>query len=84
VDKILGWAMRQYDLPLSHFGLLVSGRLSFEITQKALLGGLPFVAGISAASSLAVELADESGMTLVGFLRGETAVIYTGSQRIGF
>jgi FdhD protein len=84
VDKILGWAMRQYELPLSHFGLLVSGRLSFEIAQKALLGGLPFVAGISAASSLAVELAEETGMTLAGFLRGETAVVYTGSQRIGF
>lgn len=84
VDKILGWAMRQYELPLSYFGLLVSGRLSFEIAQKALLGGLPFLAGISAASSLAVELAEESGMTLVGFLRGETAVVYTGPQRIGF
>ncbi len=83
VDKILGWAMRRYELPLSHFGLLVSGRLSFEIAQKALLGGLPFVAGISAASSLAVELAEEAGMTLAGFLRGETAVIYTGSQRLG-
>ncbi len=84
VDKILGWAMRRHELPLSYFGLLVSGRLSFEIAQKALLGGLPFVAGISAASSLAVELAEESGMTLVGFLRGETAVVYTGPQRIGF
>jgi FdhD protein len=84
VDKILGWAMRLHELPLSHFGLLVSGRLSFEIVQKALLGGLPFAVGISAASSLAVELAEENGMTLVGFLRGETAVVYTGSQRIGF
>ncbi|MCI0692862.1 formate dehydrogenase accessory sulfurtransferase FdhD [candidate division KSB1 bacterium] len=84
VDKILGWTMRRHELPLSHFGLLVSGRVSFEIAQKALLGGLPFVAGISAASSLAVELAEESGMTLVGFLRGETAVVYAGSQRIGF
>ncbi len=84
VDKILGWAMRQHELPLAHFGLLVSGRLGFEIAQKALLGGLPFVAGISAASSLAVELAEEYGMTLAGFLRGETAVVYTGPQRIGF
>lgn len=84
VDKILGWTMRRHELPLSHFGLLVSGRVSFEIAQKALLGGLPFVAGLSAASSLAVELAEEAGMTLVGFLRGETAVIYTGPQRIGF
>jgi FdhD protein len=83
VDKILGWAMRRHEFPLSYFGLLVSGRLSFEIAQKALLGGLPFVAGISAASSLAVELAEEAGMTLVGFLRGDTAVIYTGPQRIG-
>jgi FdhD protein len=84
VDKILGRAMRRRELPLSHFGLLVSGRLSFEIAQKALLGGLPLVAGISAASSLAVELAEETGMTLVGFLRGETAVVYAGPQRIGF
>jgi FdhD protein len=84
VDKILGWAMRRRELPLSHFGLLVSGRLSFEIAQKALLGGLPLVAGISAASSLAVELAEETGMTLAGFLRGETAVVYSGPQRISF
>jgi FdhD protein len=84
VDKILGWAMPQYELPLENFGLLVSGRLSFELAQKALLGGIAFMAGISAASSLAVELAQEAGMTLVGFLRGETAVVYSHSQRIRF
>jgi FdhD protein len=84
VDKILGWAMRQYELPLQNFGLLVSGRLSFELAQKALLGGIAFMAGISAASSLAVELAQETGMTLVGFLRGETAVVYSNPQRIRF
>jgi len=84
VDKILGWAMRQYKLPLENFGLLVSGRLSFELAQKALIGGISFMAGISAASSLAVEIAEETGMTLVGFLRGETAVVYSNPQRIQF
>jgi FdhD protein len=84
VDKILGWALGRQMLPLADFGLLVSGRLSFEMVQKALLGGIPFVAGISAASSLAVELAEENGMTIVGFLRGENAVVYSGPQRIRF
>jgi len=84
VDKILGWAMRQEFPALANSGLLVSGRLSFELVQKALLGGIALVAGISAASSLAVELADESGMTLVGFLRGDTAVIYSHPARIRF
>lgn len=84
VDKILGWAMQQEALPLANFGLLVSGRLSFELVQKAWLGGIALMAGISAASSLAVELADESGMTLVGFLRGDTAVIYSHPRRIHF
>jgi len=84
VDKILGWAMRQVSPALENSGLLVSGRLSFELVQKALLGGISLMAGISAASSLAVELADESGMTLVGFLRGDTAVIYSHPRRIHF
>jgi FdhD protein len=84
VDKILGWAMRQESPILANAGLLVSGRLSFELVQKALLGGISLMAGISAASSLAVELAEESGITLVGFLRGKTAVIYSHSRRILF
>jgi len=84
VDKILGWAMRQEFPALENSGLLVSGRLSFELVQKALLGGISIMAGISAASSLAAELADESGMTLVGFLRGDTAVIYSHPARIRF
>jgi len=84
VDKILGWAMRQKELSLENFGLLVSGRLSFELVQKALVGGIAFMAGISAASSLAVELAEETGLTLVGFLRGKTAVVYSNPQRILF
>lgn len=82
VDKILGWALQRNMLPLSEFGLLVSGRVSFELAQKALLGGIPFLAGISAASSLAVELAVETGMTIAGFLRGKNAVVYSGPQRI--
>jgi FdhD protein len=84
VDKILGWAMRQHEIPSENFGLLVSGRLSFELVQKALLGGIAFMAGISAASSLAVELAEETGMTLAGFLRGKSAVVYSNSHRIQF
>ncbi|MDZ7343254.1 MAG: formate dehydrogenase accessory sulfurtransferase FdhD [candidate division KSB1 bacterium] len=82
VDKILGWALQHKRLPLSEFGLLVSGRVSFELAQKALLGGVPFLAGISAASSLAVELAEETGITIAGFLRDANAVIYSGLHRI--
>lgn len=84
VDKILGGALREGKWPLENLGLLVSGRLSFELVQKALLGGIAVLAGISAASSLAVELAEETGMTLIGFLRGETAVVYANPQRIQF
>jgi len=76
VDKLLGWAMMNKLLPLSRAGLFVSGRLSFEITQKALIAGISYVAGISAASSLAVELAKETGMTLIGFVRDGSAVVY--------
>jgi len=80
VDKLLGWAMMNKLVPLSHAGLFVSGRLSFEITQKALIAGIPCVAGISAASSLAVELAKETGMTLVGFVRNGDAVVYANGR----
>lgn len=82
VDKALGWALRQGLHPLADFGLLVSGRLSFEMAQKALLAGISLVAAISAASSLAVELAGAVGMALAGFVRGGQAVIYTGHERI--
>jgi FdhD protein len=84
VDKVVGWALQRRMHPLFHCGLLVSGRLSFEMAQKALLAGIPMVAAISAASSLAVEMAEESGMTLVGFLRENQAVVYAGQQRIHF
>ncbi len=82
VDKVIGWALQRCEYPLSHYGLLVSGRLSFEMAQKAWLAGIPLVAAISAASSLAVELAETGNMTLIGFVRQGQAVIYTGKQRI--
>jgi FdhD protein len=82
LDKVLGHALLNGLLPLDNHILLVSGRTSFEIMQKALAGGIPLVAAISAPSSLAVELARESGITLVGFLRGETMNVYAGGQRV--
>jgi len=82
VDKVVGWAVKQGRLPLRGTVLMVSGRASFELTQKALMAGIPMLAAVSAPSSLAAELATEMGMSLVGFLRGESMVIYAGAQRI--
>jgi FdhD protein len=82
VDKVLGWALRAGRLPLREHVLAVSGRSSFELVQKAVAGGIPVLAAVSAPSSLAVSLAAESGLTLVGFLRGRTANVYCGSERI--
>lgn len=82
LDKVLGYALREYLLPLSRCMLMVSGRVSFEIMQKALAAGIPFVAAVSAPSSLAVQFAEESGQTLVGFLRGDRMNVYAGAQRI--
>lgn len=82
VDKVLGWSMLQGKLPLSEMTLMVSGRISFEIVQKALRAGIPIVAAVSAATSLAVRLAEETGMTLVGFLRGTSCAVYAGRSRI--
>lgn len=82
VDKVIGWAAREQRLPLRGHVLLVSGRASFELTQKAWMAGLPMLAAVSAPSTLAGDLADEAGMTLVGFLRGETMNVYTGHHRI--
>ena len=83
VDKVVGWALREGRLPLRATVLLVSGRASFELTQKALMAGIPVLAAVSAPSTLAVDLAEESGMTLVGFLRGDSMNVYAGTQRVG-
>jgi FdhD protein len=82
VDKVLGWALREGLVPLRSTVLMVSGRASFELTQKALMAGVPMLAAVSAPSTLAVELAEESGMTLVGFLRGSTMNIYSCADRV--
>jgi FdhD protein len=82
VDKVIGWAMLQGRLPLSRHVMLVSGRGGFEIVQKALAAGLPILASVSAPSSLAVQLARELGLTLVGFLRGRRFVVYSGPARL--
>ena len=81
VDKLVGYLARQ-SWPLPSLGLLVSGRVSFEIVQKAAVAGISLVCGVSAASSLAVELADEFGMTVVGFLREGGFTVYAGEERI--
>ncbi|MFI7430946.1 formate dehydrogenase accessory sulfurtransferase FdhD [Micromonospora sp. NPDC049836] len=82
VDKVVGWAVREHRLPLTGHLLMVSGRASFELTQKAWMAGVPLLAAVSAPSTLAVELAEEAGMTLVGFLRGRTMNVYTGPHRV--
>ncbi|MFE4533603.1 formate dehydrogenase accessory sulfurtransferase FdhD [Streptomyces scopuliridis] len=82
VDKLVGRALRQDLLPLSRAILLVSGRASFELAQKAVMAGIPVLAAVSAPSSLAVDLAAETGLTLVGFLRGTSMNVYAGDERI--
>jgi len=82
VDKVAGWALRSGLLPLAGHVLLVSGRASFELAQKAIMIGVPVLAAVSAPSSLAASLADEGGLTLVGFLRGATMNVYAGAQRV--
>jgi FdhD protein len=82
VDKVAGWALRAGLLPLAGHILLVSGRASFELAQKAIMIGVPVLAAVSAPSSLAASLASDSGLTLVGFLRGSTMNVYAGAQRV--
>ncbi|MGH3206687.1 MAG: formate dehydrogenase accessory sulfurtransferase FdhD [Trebonia sp.] len=82
VDKIVGWALLQDKLPLAGCALLVSGRASFELVQKSVLAGIPLLAAVSAPSSLAAELAEEAGLTLVGFLRGQSMNVYSGAYRV--
>lgn len=82
VDKVVGWALMHDRLPARNCVLMVSGRASFELTQKALMAGIPMLAAVSAPSSLAVDLAIDAGMTLVGFLRGPSMVVYSRADRI--
>jgi FdhD protein len=82
VDKVIGWAVLGRHLPLDASILMISGRASFEIVQKALVARTPLVTAVSAPSSLAIDLARENNMTLVGFLRGDVMNIYAGHERI--
>ena len=82
LDKLIGWAFQQDILPLKNHILLVSGRASLELIQKASMASIPIVAAVGAPSSLAVELAEENGMTLIGFLKKETFNVYTGFERV--
>lgn len=81
VDKVVGWALMQNRLPARGTVLQVSSRLSFELVQKAWLAGIPIISGVSAPSTLAVDLAVEAGMGMAGFVRGESLNLYAGRDR---
>jgi FdhD protein len=82
MDKVIGWALRQGVTPLHPNVLCVSGRLSFELVQKAAVAGAPVLVGVGAPSSLAIRLADDRGITLAGFARGERVNLYTAVDRV--
>lgn len=82
LDKLIGAALLQGKIPLREQAILLSGRLSFELVQKSVMAGAPILAAVGAPSSLAVELGEDYGMTLVGFLRGQAFNIYCGEERV--
>jgi FdhD protein len=82
MDKVIGWALRHHTVPLHPNILCVSGRLSFELVQKAAVAGVPILVGVGAPSSLAIRLADDRGITLAGFARAERVNVYTGVERV--
>ena len=82
MDKVIGWALAEGLVPLHPRLLCVSGRLSFELVQKAAVAGCPILVGVGAPSSLAIDLAADRGMTLAGFARGGAVNVYTGNERV--
>ena len=82
VDKVIGQLLLNRRTPANLLGMVVSGRASFELMQKTLVAGMPLLAAVGAPSSLAVQIAREFNMTLIGFLRGETFNVYSGDERI--
>ena len=82
MDKVIGWALRERLVPLSSHILCVSGRLGFELAQKAAVAGCPILVGVGAPTSLAIDLARERGMTLAGFARAGRVGVYAGSERV--
>ncbi|QPZ37742.1 formate dehydrogenase accessory sulfurtransferase FdhD [Paramicrobacterium chengjingii] len=82
VDKAVGWALANGHVPGRGLVLMVSGRASFELTQKAFMAGIPILAAVSAPSSLAAEMADDVGLSLVGFVRDNRMVVYAGAERV--